>query len=524
MSPPSTSPTTTASSEEGPKRHKSSKLNWPAGSTTRSAKSNASRLSATRSPSPSRPKSLKQVNVIRRVSEFFFGAVATSGGAAAAAASSDARDDDRANEREEEEDVTSERSPEKSSSPSTSSRRSMMFSRKSPPVVLGDADVSLPASNLRLSTKRLGEVKNNNKGMTSSSGGGGRSMSMRRLTFSRNSRRHTSLDRTKRDGLVSPLPELQITPRQASSSIHSRSTGDDPTGADLGGTTRVSCGGATCKGFYHAENEDVLSIVSNLVVKNFTDNATLGLASVADGHAGTTCSRFVEQRLKTNVANSLSKWVTSTECWEDVSRAALEEAYAVTEKQFRAHASKSGDVSGACAVSCLVLGSNVTLAWLGDCACFLLDEKGRARRMTREHHADLDVERDRIASRGGEVIDGRLQGILEPTRSFGDLDIKDMNVGLSSEPETLAFRANAGCAVVLVSDGVTSHVGAREMERILNFAFAGGVVGVLKSTTTTGTRNNNNKRDPSVMAAKICEAAYERGSEDDITAVVLTFD
>jgi len=338
---------------------------------------------------------------------------------------------------------------------------------------------------------------------------------MRRLTFSRNSRRHTSLDRTKRDGVVSPLPELQVTPRQASSSVHSRSTGEDPAGTDLGGTTRVSCGGATCKGFYHAENEDVLSIVSNLVVRNFTDNATLGLASVADGHAGTTCSRFVEQRLKVNVAQCLSKWVTGSESWEDLSRAAMEEAYALTERQFRAHVSKSGDVSGACSLSCLVLGSNVTLAWIGDCACFVVDERGRARRVTREHHADLDVERDRIAAKGGEVIDGRLQGILEPTRSFGDLDIKNMDVGLTAVPETTAFRVTAGSALVLVSDGVTSHVGAREIERILNFAFP-------SSLALGGGAKPN--RDPSVMAAKVCESAYERGSEDDITAVVLTFD
>lgn len=50
------------------------------------------------------------------------------------------------------------------------------------------------------------------------------------------------------------------------------------------------------------------------------------------------------------------------------------------------------------------------------------------RQMSSDHTAASASERVRVESRAyvGVVEDGRLCGVLEPTRSIGDLDIKDL--------------------------------------------------------------------------------------------------
>ena len=75
--------------------------------------------------------------------------------------------------------------------------------------------------------------------------------------------------------------------------------------------------------------------------------------------------------------------------------------------------------------------------------------------MSTDHTAK--VESTRIRRAGGRVLHGRLDGILEPSRTIGDLDVKDKgNTGLIATPEMRKGKIEQDklYVFVLASDGL----------------------------------------------------------------------
>ena len=54
----------------------------------------------------------------------------------------------------------------------------------------------------------------------------------------------------------------------------------------------------------------------------------------------------------------------------------------------------------------------------------VLSEKGNAVDLSYDHKPDLPGERSRIIKAGGEVMDGRVNGMLALSRAMGDFDYK----------------------------------------------------------------------------------------------------
>ena len=112
-------------------------------------------------------------------------------------------------------------------------------------------------------------------------------------------------------------------------------------------------------------------------------------------------------------------------------------------------------------------------------------------RLTRDHHVGLLCERDRITRKGGLIVDGRLLGILEPTRSFGDVDIKEKDVGLIAEPEVVSITIPAGGTLHLVSDGVTAFMNDEE-------------IAALESKVLSDNPQLVGRADPCLVAKEVC--------------------
>ena len=133
---------------------------------------------------------------------------------------------------------------------------------------------------------------------------------------------------------------------------------------------------------------------------------------------------------------------------------------------------------------------------VGDSSCCLLGKKNEF--ITIEDRCSNKVEKKRIEKEGGQVIEDRLDGILEISRCFGDYDLK--NKGLTSEPHiTKKFIDDNLNYCVLASDGVWDFLNLNDVSKIAN-------------------ENKNNFNN---MAKIIVESEKRRGSEDNISCIVI---
>ena len=132
---------------------------------------------------------------------------------------------------------------------------------------------------------------------------------------------------------------------------------------------------------------------------------------------------------------------------------------------------------------------------VGDSSCCLIGDK--AEFISTEDKCTDKGEMERIEKEGGEIIEGRLGGILAVSRGLGDFDLK--NKGLIAEPhinKKLIDKSFNYC--ILASDGVWDALSPDEVSKLIN-------------------ENNNTDN----MAKTIVEKAIEKGSEDNISCIVI---
>lgn len=97
-----------------------------------------------------------------------------------------------------------------------------------------------------------------------------------------------------------------------------------------------------------------------------------------------------------------------------------EEAKAPTE---RSEESFMLDSKGCTANVVLIKGSEIYCSNAGDSRCVIASD-GNAEQLSEDHKPDNDIERLRIIKAGSEIVDGRVDGNLNLSRSLGDLKHK----------------------------------------------------------------------------------------------------
>lgn len=97
-----------------------------------------------------------------------------------------------------------------------------------------------------------------------------------------------------------------------------------------------------------------------------------------------------------------------------------EEAKAPTE---RSEESFMLDSKGCTANVVLIKGNEIYCANAGDSRCVIASE-GKAENLSEDHKPDNEIEKARIYKAGSEIVDGRVDGNLNLSRSLGDLKHK----------------------------------------------------------------------------------------------------
>jgi protein phosphatase 1L len=238
---------------------------------------------------------------------------------------------------------------------------------------------------------------------------------------------------------------------------------------------------ASMEDFYHAQFK-----------RDPTTGEPVGCFGVFDGHGGPNAADFVRQ----NLFDSLLK----NPKFGSATAQALVEAFVDTDQRYlQADAGANRD-DGCTAVTAVLIGSKLVVANVGDSRA-VLTRNGQAVPLSEDHKPNRTDERQRIESAGGVVVwagTWRVGGVLAVSRAFGDRLLKRYVVAtpdireeqLSSEDESL----------ILASDGLWDVISNQDAAALIK-----------------------DIKDAEKAAKKLTEEAYCRGSNDNISCIVVKF-
>lgn len=273
----------------------------------------------------------------------------------------------------------------------------------------------------------------------------------------------------------------------------------------------LDVGYASVVGSQDHENEDRLLLHSN---------ADFHLFSVMDGHGGELAGKFVVQRL----FSRLEAIYSPTSGFDDDEK--LVNVMHELDDEFCAYARRQQDLSGVCVLAVLLFHDPATdspqkiVLNLGDCRVILREAPeqqhshdvlgARVIPLSTDHCASNPGEKMRIVQNGGYVRYGRVAGLLEPSRSIGDTDMKEpeMKNWVLSTPDVRRSDLAVGRSLlILATDGVWS---ALTNDRAMTVAL---------DAMRAKRRKGVGAAESAVRA--VVEAARGRGSIDDITVIVV---
>ena len=262
--------------------------------------------------------------------------------------------------------------------------------------------------------------------------------------------------------------------------------------------------------------EDVHRVIPSL--KGSPDYSYFG---VYDGHGGRQIADFLEETLENNISIELQHDDDATILER------LQRAYLITDMQSRR---LNIVTSGATAVSGLmhtvsadattgVPSRHMYVANVGDSRAVIMINRSQplpnlqpddigtsctylAYRLTYDHRADDSQEQARIQAAGGFITRARVLGILAVSRSFGDHGMKDF---VTADPFVTEINLTGIDApfFIMACDGVWDVFSDQEACELI----------------LTEYEKNDNK--PFEAAAEmLVTAAVERGSADNVTAIV----
>lgn len=222
------------------------------------------------------------------------------------------------------------------------------------------------------------------------------------------------------------------------------------------------------------------------------DGEVVGLFGVFDGHGGVRAAEYVKKNLFSNLIRH-PKFISDT-------KSAIADAYNHTDSEFLKSENSQNKDAGSTASTAILVGDRLLVANVGDSRAVIC-RGGKAIAVSRDHKPDRTDERQRIEDAGGFVIwagTWRVGGVLAVSRAFGDRLLKqyvvaDPEINEEVVDDSLEF-------LILASDGLWDVVSNEE------------AVAMVKPID-----------DPEEAARRLMQEAYQRGSADNITCVVVRF-
>lgn len=258
---------------------------------------------------------------------------------------------------------------------------------------------------------------------------------------------------------------------------------------------------------YRLEMEDYHSIAMP-----WSQQPDTGYFAVYDGHSGAAAAQFTAAHLPAALEAVVAQQpaiLTSPALQPKVVEAIMQ-----LDTQLLQEEAKAGKELGGCtAVFAAISRKNaseftVSVGNIGDSRCIHGRAKGGCRRLLHDHGPELPAEAARIRHAGGTVEMNRVDGALAMSRALGDTKYKK-GKGLSPTeqkvipvPDLLTVEVQQGDFIIMACDGL--------FEAMTDEAVAACVAAELQK-----------KPDPAAAASALCSLSLERGSKDNMSAIVV---
>jgi serine/threonine protein phosphatase PrpC len=261
-------------------------------------------------------------------------------------------------------------------------------------------------------------------------------------------------------------------------------------------------------------NEDEYNIINNLNCKDITLHK-VGYFGLFDGHGGGKISKFCKKNLhKYFIDNEIiNKPPSKSKDYDKY----INKTYISVQNKLSDH-EKEAKTVGSTALVLIVYEKEkkkyCKIINLGDCRAIMCNEYNIAIQLTKDHKPTSFEEYKRIISEDGKITkeskdDYRING-MSVSRSFGDLDAKPH---VSHIPDIFDYDINKTKFVIMGCDGLWDVISNQEAIDL--------VLSDLESKNDSK-KNINNKSDNNI-AIKLANLAYDKGSHDNITVIIIFF-
>ncbi|CAK9318200.1 unnamed protein product [Citrullus colocynthis] len=222
------------------------------------------------------------------------------------------------------------------------------------------------------------------------------------------------------------------------------------------------------------------------------DGQTVCLFGIFDGHGGSRAAEFLKDHLFENLMKH-PKFLMDT-------KLAISETYQQTDAEFLNSEKDTLRDDGSTASTALLVGNHLYVANVGDSRT-IISKGGEAIPLSEDHKPNRTDERRRIENAGGVVMwagTWRVGGVLAMSRAFGNKMLKQFVV---ADPDIQDLEVDKDIELlVLASDGLWDVVCNEDAVLVAG-----------------------KEDEPEAAARKLTEAAFTRGSADNITCIVVKF-
>ncbi|EYB96586.1 hypothetical protein Y032_0149g2721 [Ancylostoma ceylanicum] len=170
------------------------------------------------------------------------------------------------------------------------------------------------------------------------------------------------------------------------------------------------------------------------------------LYAIFDGHAGARAAKYCEEHIPSTLKKKLSSYSDLSTMEKQLKRV-FTETFKSVDEGFLNEAKKQKPVwkDGTTVTCVLLLNDALYVANLGDSkaiVCRKKDDGFSSIELTVDHNPTIYDERMRIQKAGGTVRDGRVNGIIEVSRSIGDGQFKTHGVTCIPDMKKLTITPN----------------------------------------------------------------------------------